>query len=180
MPKIFFGGRVWTLNTDGSAYYDNGNVGVGTSLPMTQLHLNGINNGKKQILQTYLSTIGAYSGLTFKVSGNSGDTYQKAGIFFERLTTNGRGELHLAMNDEANDNNALPTDKMLTITGSHIKIHGGLKIKEKSTDPIDPAEGEAILWLSNGTDTGEDGDLLVKITAGGTTKTATLIDFSTI
>lgn len=51
---------------------------------------------------------------------------------------------------------------------------------EKSADPSDPAEGQSVMWQSDGTGTGDDGDILIKITAGGTTKTATLVDFSTI
>jgi hypothetical protein len=53
-----------------------------------------------------------------------------------------------------------------------------LKIKEAGSDPSNPAEGEAIIWMSNGSGSGDDGDILIKITAGGATKTATLVDFS--
>jgi len=49
----------------------------------------------------------------------------------------------------------------------------------KNTDPADPGRGEAVIWLSDGTGTGDDGDVMVKITdLNGTTKTTTLIDFS--
>ena len=34
------------------------------------------------------------------------------------------------------------------------------------------------IWMSNGNGTGDDGDILIKITAGGSTKTVTLVDFS--
>lgn len=60
------------------------------------------------------------------------------------------------------------------------KIFGGLVGKELSSDPADPAEGEHVLWQSDGTGSGDDGDVMIKITAGGTTKTATLIDFSVL
>ena len=55
-----------------------------------------------------------------------------------------------------------------------------LSLLEKSSDPSDPAEGNAVIWMSDGTGTGDDGDILIKITAGSVTKTATLIDFSAI
>ena len=61
---------------------------------------------------------------------------------------------------------------------SEVQINGALTIKEKSSDPASPAEGYAVLWMSDGTGTGDDGDILIKITAGGSTKTATLVDFS--
>ena len=53
-----------------------------------------------------------------------------------------------------------------------------LKVLESGTDPSDPAEGKCIIWMSDGTGSGDDGDIMIKITAGGTTKTATLVDFS--
>ena len=53
-----------------------------------------------------------------------------------------------------------------------------LHLQEQSADPDDPPEGMAVLWQSDGTAAGDDGDILIKITAGGSTKTATLVDFS--
>ena len=51
---------------------------------------------------------------------------------------------------------------------------------ERSADVADPPEGHYSIWLSDGTGAGDDGDLLVKITAGGVTKTATLVDYSAV
>ncbi len=53
-----------------------------------------------------------------------------------------------------------------------------VSFSEQAADPADPAEGKTVLWQSDGTGFGDDGDLIVKITAGGVTKTVTLIDFS--
>ena len=50
--------------------------------------------------------------------------------------------------------------------------------QERATDPADPSEGNYVLWQSDGTGSGDDGDILIKITAGGVTKTVTLVDFS--
>jgi len=36
------------------------------------------------------------------------------------------------------------------------------------------------MWMSDGTGAGDDGDIMMKITAGGSTKTATLADFSAL
>jgi len=55
-----------------------------------------------------------------------------------------------------------------------------LKLLERSSDPGTPDEGSSYIWQSDGTGSGDDGDIMVKITAGGTTKTTTLIDFSTL
>jgi hypothetical protein len=55
-----------------------------------------------------------------------------------------------------------------------------MTLSERSADPADPAEGHAVVWMSDGTGSGDDGDILFKITAGAVTKTATLVDFSTL
>ena len=64
------------------------------------------------------------------------------------------------------------------ITKAH--INGAITQNELSADPADPAEGSTVQWMSDGTGSGDDGDIMVKITAGGVTKTATLLDFSTL
>jgi hypothetical protein len=52
-------------------------------------------------------------------------------------------------------------------------------LKAKAKDPATPARGQAVIWLADGTGTGDDGDIMVMITdTSGTTKTATLVDFS--
>ena len=52
---------------------------------------------------------------------------------------------------------------------------GGL---EKSADPAEPAEGGFVIWMSDGTGKGDDGDVLIASKAGGATKYATLFDHS--
>lgn len=61
---------------------------------------------------------------------------------------------------------------------TYIPYSAILKIAESASDPSNPAEGKAVIWMSDGTGSGDDGDILIKITAGGVTKTATLVDFS--
>jgi len=68
-------------------------------------------------------------------------------------------------------------DETLHVYGS-TKLEGPLILKERSYDPDNPSEGQSVLWMSDGTGTGDDGDVLIKITAGGVTKTVTLVDFS--
>jgi len=60
------------------------------------------------------------------------------------------------------------------------ELGGEFALNELSADPSDPDEGKSVLWQSDGTGSGDDGDIMVKITAGGVTKTATLIDFSAV
>ena len=70
--------------------------------------------------------------------------------------------------------------KRVTVEYIVAEYPGALPIVERSSDPADPDEGRAVIWQSDGTGSGDDGDILVKISAGGSTKTTTLIDFSEI
>lgn len=47
-----------------------------------------------------------------------------------------------------------------------------------SADPPDPDPGRAVEWLSDGTQSGDAGDKMMKINVGGTVKTITVIDYS--
>lgn len=53
-----------------------------------------------------------------------------------------------------------------------------LGLLEKSADPAEPAEGRAVIWMSDGTGKGDDGDVLIGAQAGGVTKWTTLFDHS--
>ena len=53
-----------------------------------------------------------------------------------------------------------------------------LLFAELSADPDAPSEGKMIIWMSDGTEYGDDGDLIIAATAGGVTRIGTLWDFS--
>ncbi len=55
-------------------------------------------------------------------------------------------------------------------------VGGHIWITERSSDPDEPAEGESVIWMSDGTGKGNDGDVLIASKAGGTTKYVTLFD----
>jgi hypothetical protein len=55
---------------------------------------------------------------------------------------------------------------------------GRLKLLERSADPAEPAEGECIIWMSDGTGKGDDGDILMASKAGGTTLYSIIFDHS--
>jgi hypothetical protein len=77
---------------------------------------------------------------------------------------------------DVNGNTAIGTDH--TAPDTTLDVEGAITGRELSADPSDPDEGSYTMWMSDGTGSGDDGDLMVKITAGGSTKTITLIDFS--
>ena len=65
-------------------------------------------------------------------------------------------------------------------TSPHYKltVDGAIAGLERSSDPAEPNEGEFIIWMSDGTGKGDDGDVLIASKAGGTTKWTTLFDHS--
>jgi hypothetical protein len=55
---------------------------------------------------------------------------------------------------------------------------GAIHFVERSSDPTEPSEGQAVIWMSNGTGKGDDGDVLIASKAGGSTTYAILFDHS--
>ena len=77
------------------------------------------------------------------------------------------------LDSKADDLEALKRDGSVVLSGPFV-------FEELSADPDNPSEGHAVIWMSDGTDSGDDGDIMIKVTAGEITKTATLLDFSAI
>jgi len=73
--------------------------------------------------------------------------------------------------------NAASASQSLRINGYGI-IKEALKLLERSSDPLEPAEGECVIWLSDGTGKGDDGDVIIASQAGGTTNYGTLFNHS--
>ena len=90
------------------------------------------------------------------------------------LKVSGQNNANLIRTDAANDKVGIATGSPET----ELHINGSLTLTERSSDPSNPAEGNCVLWMSDGTGSGDDGDVMIKITAGGSTKTVTLVDFS--
>jgi hypothetical protein len=76
-----------------------------------------------------------------------------------------------------NSDSAVPTEKAV-VTYVAASEFGPLNLTELSADPDKPAEGKAKIWMSDGTGTGDDGDVIIAATAGGVTKREILWDFS--
>lgn len=64
--------------------------------------------------------------------------------------------------------------------GDSSTSYAGLYMSERSADPTVNVEGTCCIWQSNGTGSGDDGDIMITIRAGGVNKTATLVDYSAI
>jgi hypothetical protein len=108
---------------------------------------------------------------TFRRRANLTDTYSEDGtvVRIERDLTNtsaGAAGSFLNWGDSAG-----------SILG-YIDTEGNYRLVERSSDPAEPAEGEAVIWMSDGSGKGDDGDILIASKAAGTTKWGTLFDHS--
>lgn len=71
-----------------------------------------------------------------------------------------------------------PTARKVRIY-DELYLNGNFSFREHY-EPSDPPANCAVLWMSSGTGAGDEGDIMMKINDGSTTKTHTLVDFSAI
>ena len=58
---------------------------------------------------------------------------------------------------------------------------GTVFLVAQSIDPPDPPANRSVTWMSDGTGSGDDGDIMIKITnSAGSTKTTTVHDHSAL
>jgi hypothetical protein len=92
----------------------SGKVGIGTSSPSAKVHINSTTDNAYalRVQGNTNNALGVWTGIG--ISGESNNT--KAALLFEdNGTSYSRGSLHLAVNNENNQNNATPADARLTI-----------------------------------------------------------------
>ena len=107
-----------TNSTDAVIIDSSQNVGIGTVSPGRKLTVTDDVSGDANnlLLSNENDTNGDSASIGFSMLSNN--TYVKSGIFFERTTTQGRGSLHLAVNNEVNGNNVTKSDAKLTINNT--------------------------------------------------------------
>ena len=164
-----------------------GKIGIGTSSPDVLLHCVGTGvSGRFQRDNT--DTANQLSGIDIL----NADTTSNNGVAFTLASEDAAGSTYAGAKVGAkftsHATNAPTTEIIFSTTDGSLTpaarmtvlAPGGVEFTERSSDPSDPSEGSFALWMSDGTASGDDGDIMVKITAGGVTKTATLVDFSTV
>jgi len=72
------------------------------------------------------------------------------------------------------------TDIAVTGTVTQDYVDRGTHRLTQAAEPGDPADNNAVLWISNGTGAGDAGDFMCKITEGGGTSTFTISDYSAL
>lgn len=83
------------------------------------------------------------------------------------------------VSEQGTDPNGKSVNFLISAILTLIEDNITLGMTARSSDLDDPAANASVLWQSDGTGAGDDGDIMIKITdSGGTTKTITLVDFS--
>lgn len=65
-----------------------------------------------------------------------------------------------------------------TSPATELHVAGALTFTERTAEPSDPAEGDGVMWLSNGTGFGDDGDICAKSNPAGTVRKNIVHDHS--
>lgn len=161
----------------------NFNAGVGSEVlyALTTGSYNAaLGHGALQYVGTGSSNtaIGRYAG-TYQADGTTGLANPESSTYIGYAT---RG----LNNDDDNSTvvgaNAIGKGANTTVLGNtstaSTYLYGAMRLMERSADPAKPAEGEMVIWMSDGTGLGDDGDVMIGGTAGGVVKYTTLFDHS--
>jgi hypothetical protein len=168
----------------------NNNVAVGKTTLLS--NTTGIGNSAVGSLSLYFNTDGDYNSAlgSFALFQTTGD--RNTGLGYFTLINNTTGNNNIAIGYQAGD--AITTGSTNLVIGHDIDVdsatgsnqiniggryfHDRISLLERSADPAKPAEGNCIVWMSDGTGLGDDGDVIIASTVSGVTNYAILFDYS--
>ena len=177
--------RFRNYTNDRMVITNNGNVGIGTVTPDEPLEVSvGSDSNSDSGIKITNTSTGSY-GCALLFDHELGDT----GSFGVASKINSEGSASGSFLRFFTHNETSLVERMRilsdgnvgigTTTPTHpLQVSGAISMLEKSADPSAPAEGQCVIWMSDGTGKGADGDVLIASQAGGTTKYATLFDHS--
>lgn len=185
--SVFIGASSGVNSTSGLNSASNTCVGYFTAVGITGGDYNtaiGANAGQALTSGSNNTFLGKDAGLATSTGTNNTCIGFESG---EDITGSGNvtlgcraGETQTAISNQlwiANTNTTTPL-----IYGEFdnnlVRFNGEIGAIEKSANPTAPAEGRYVMWMSDGTGHGDDGDVLIASTAGATTNYAIVFDHS--
>ena len=73
---------------------------------------------------------------------------------------------------------SIATQEATSVSVTDLAVDGAVTQRPLSADPPDPSAGNSVMWVSDGTGTGDAGDVMLKINVGGVVKAVMLVDYS--
>ncbi len=148
-----------------SYFTGDGNVGIKTTIPNSPLAIKGDVNGTAYRNGVRINANSDGSTIRSSLTVTSGDDgqlniYDSTTALVVIIRANGDSFFN-------GGNVGIRTISPAT----RLHVDGAITQNELNADPSDPAEGQSVTWQSDGTESGDDGDIMKKITAGGVTKT---------
>jgi hypothetical protein len=195
-------GSSWVL----AAYMEKtGKIGIGTSSPVSKLHIEAASpttlyghvgyNGNLLEIRTNttsnsLLVQAGSSGL--QVNGGAGAPSSVLGVSSNGSVptfsvVHGSSQTADLVQVKKNDNTPYFYIKSSGAVGigttapdTILDVNGAITQRPLSSDPANPDAGGSVMWVSDGTGAGDAGDVMIKINVGGSVKTATLVDYSSL
>lgn len=132
--------------------------------------------GKLKLQENRIFTNDASEGLSIEDESDVAQITMKS-ITSQRLILRLSGNIAEIKGAIAQNQLTIKTFSFLDVQMPLVAQTVGMK---KGDEPADPQNGQSAMWQSNGNGQGDAGDIMIKITEGDVTKTATLVDFSAI
>lgn len=112
------GTSLWTQDTDLNIYYNDGNIGIGTTTPGELLDISSISTGKYPLMiRGDIDNDGGYTGIQFGYNGSM-TSYLKAKIHVEGTSGNVQPEMHFLLDNTDDSSNADINDAVLSLLPS--------------------------------------------------------------
>ncbi len=118
-------GETFDASTNGMVIDSNGKVGIGTAAPAHKLHIKTAASGSADditSMQIQAGDADENAALYFSTPTN-GEDYAKGAIFFEGVSSSGRGNMQFCIDTATDDASVALTDSVMSLDGANGRMH---------------------------------------------------------